>query len=357
VIARLFSRCLLRPGDIAPSQEDLQVVGVFNPGATATPGGVVLLVRVAESVREQRPGFVGLPRWDIEAQLHNRPGKARIQIDWLRVNEVAFLDPRVVKIKRTGLLRLTFTSHLRIVRSRDGRSVDAIEPEIFCPSDLNEEYGVEDPRITPIGDRFFITYVAVSRHGAATALASTDDFRAFERHGLIFCPENKDVVLFPGIIGGQHFALHRPTPAHEFSRPEMWFASSPDLLNWGGHLPFLSPSAEWDIGRLGAGAPPVRTPRGWLEIYHGNDRREGDPGIGVYSAGALLLDLEDPRCILRVHGCILAPEEDYERTGFVPNVVFPTGVIEQGETLLVYYGAADTVAAVTEFRLRDLLGE
>lgn len=347
MIPRLSSRCLVRPSDLAPSQDDLKVVGALNPGAVRTADGVILLVRVAESVRESRPGFVGLPRWDIE--------NGRVVTDWVREDEVLFLDPRVVKIKRTALLRLTFTSHLRVVRSRDGRSVDSIDQEIFRPADPTEEYGIEDPRITPIVDRFFITYVAVSRHGAATALASTRDFRTFERHGIIFCPENKDVVLFPEPIGGRHYALHRPTPAHEFSRPEMWLASSPDLLHWGGHVPFLGATAEWDAGRVGGGTPPIRTPRGWLEIYHGNDRREGEPGIGAYCGGTLLLDLEDPRRILRVKGRILVPEEDYERTGFVPDVVFPTGVVPQGETMLIYYGAADTVSAVVELRLRNLL--
>ncbi len=347
MIRRLFNRCLLRPGDLTPSQDDLQIAGVFNPGAAATREGVVLLVRVAEAVREPRAGFVGLPRWDI--------GSGRVVTDWMREDEVTFLDARVVKINSTGLLRLTFTSHLRIVRSRDGRSVDAIDAEIFRPLDPTEEYGVEDPRITPIGDRFYITYVAVSRHGAATALASTRDFRSFERHGIIFCPENKDVVLFPEPIGGRQFALHRPTAAHEFSRPEMWLASSPDLLCWGGHAPFLGATAEWDIGRIGAGAPPIRTSRGWLEIYHGNDRREGDAGIGTYSGGALLLDLENPQRILAQRGRILVPETEYERAGFVQGVVFPTGIVPQDDTLLIYYGAADTATAVVELRLRDVL--
>ena len=354
---RLFNRCLLRPDDLAPSQDDLQVVGVFNPGAAAATGGVVLLVRVAESVRERRVGFVGLPRWDVEGARSSQREEAPIIIDWVPEDELTFLDPRVVKIRQTGLLRLTFTSHLRVVRSTDGRSVDSTDAELFRPLETTEEYGVEDPRITPIGDRFCITYVAVSRHGAATALASTRDFRTFERHGIIFCPENKDVVLFPDLIGGRHFALHRPTPAHWFSRPEMWLASGPDLLHWGAHLPFLGATAEWDAGRVGAGTPPIRTSRGWLEIYHGNDQREGEAGIGNYSGGALLLDLDDPRRIVNARGRILVPEQDYERTGFVPNVVFPTGIVEQGETLLIYYGAADTATAVVELRLRDLLAD
>ena len=92
-----------------------------------------------------------------------------------------------------------------------------------------------------------------------------------------------------------------------------------------------------------------------LPVYHGNNRRPGDTGVGAYSAGALLLDLENPSRILATRGEILVPETDYERQGFVPNVIFPTGVVARDETLLVYYGAADETCAVMELRLRDLL--
>jgi predicted GH43/DUF377 family glycosyl hydrolase len=135
----------------------------------------------------------------------------------------------------------------------------------------------------------------------------------------------------------------------------MWLASSPDLLHWGNHLPFLGATSAWDIGRVGAGTPPIRTPAGWLALYHGNDRREGDTGIGLYSGGLLLLDLDQPQHILSTRGQVLVPEQDYECNGFVPNVVFPTGIVDQGETVLVYYGAADTSTGVVELRLRDLL--
>jgi len=276
-------------------------------------------------------------------------------VDWLGKDEVAFVDPRVVAVRRTGLKRLTFISHLRVARSRDGRVIDEIEPGRFLPANENEELGVEDPRLTRLDGRFYFSYVAVSRHGAATALASTTDFKAFTRHGIVFPPENKDVVLFPERIRGHYMALHRPNPAQHFSPPEMWLATSPDLIHWGGHVPFLGSAGSWDVGRVGAGAPPLRTEAGWLEIYHGNNRRTSDPGVGIYSAGALLLDLENPRRILAARGEVLVPETDYEREGFVPNVVFPTGILEQGETVLVYYGAADSTTAVVELRLRDLL--
>jgi len=347
MIPRLFNTCLLCPSDLEPSNEDFEVIGVFNPGAILTKNGVVLLVRVAERPKERRAGYFSLPRLDFQSK--------SIAIDWIREDEVTTRDQRLIKVKKTGLARLTFISHLRVITSKNGRSIDSTAGARMEPATEYEEFGVEDPRIVQIGEVFYITYVAVSRHGAATALATTTDFQTFARHGIIFCPENKDVVFFSRKIEGEFYALHRPTAATPFSKPEMWIASSPDLLHWGNHQPLLGGGDTWDIGRIGAGAPPIRTPEGWLEIYHGNSRREEDLDIGAYSGGVLLLDLVNPRKILGRSGQIIAPQSDYECTGFVSNVVFPTGIVECGETALIYYGAADTSTAVVELRLHDLI--
>src|SRR5438874_2712712 len=200
-LKRLFEKLLLRPADIKPSRDDFEVVGVFNPGAIRVKDEVILLVRIAERPREVRPGFTGLPRWENHGEL---------TVDWVPKEELQPLDPRVMRRKADGLVRLTFTSHLRVVRCGDGRSVREITGVTFRPQAEVEEFGVEDPRITPLDGRFIFSYVSVSRHGPATALASTADFRTFERHGLIFCPENKDVVLFPERIGEPFEALNRP---------------------------------------------------------------------------------------------------------------------------------------------------
>src|SRR5262249_25555376 len=200
-IPRLSTRLLLRPEDVPPSRDDFEVVGVFNPGAVRARDEVVLLVRVAERPRERRPGYTGLPRWDPASGL---------TVDWLPDAGLDAVDPRVGRRKADGLVRLTFTSHLRGVRCGDGRAVRGSTGVTVPPPEEVEEFGVEDPRITPLGSRLYFTYVAVSRHGPASALASTADFRTFERHGVGFCPENKDVVLFPETIGGAFAALHRP---------------------------------------------------------------------------------------------------------------------------------------------------
>lgn len=348
-IPRLMNRLLLGPGDVPASRDDFEVVSVFNPGAVRRADGeVVLLVRVAERPRERRAGFTGLPRWD--------PAEG-LTVDWVADATLERLDPRVVRRKADGLVRLTFTSHLRVVLcGRSGREAPRVTDIVFRPQSEVEEFGVEDPRITPLDGRFYFTYVTVSRHGPATALASTADFLTFERHGVIFCPENKDVVLFPERIGGAFAALHRPVCGTPFTRPEMWVARSPDLIHWGGHVPLSVSGGEWQSGRVGAGPPPLRVAEGWLEIYHGN-RHPTRPGdVGTYYAGAILLDPGDPsRVLRRTAGPFFAPEAEFEAAGFVPNVVFPTGVVEDGDALLVYYGAADAFTAVVEFSAGELL--
>jgi predicted GH43/DUF377 family glycosyl hydrolase len=347
LLTRQFERLLLSPADLEPSRDDFEVVGVFNPGAIVVGDEVVLLVRVAERPRQRRAGFTASPRWV--------PGEG-LAIDWLPDDSIQVLDPRVVKRKADGLVRLTFISHLRVARCGAGRSVQGVTDVHFLPASEMEEFGVEDPRITAFGDRYYFTYVAVSRHGAATALASTTDFRRFDRHGIIFCPENKDVVFFPERIGGDSVALHRPNAATPFCRPEMWIARSPDLIHWGRHECLHGGGAEWETGRVGAGTPPVRVEDGWLEIYHGN-RQPTRPGeVGMYSTGVLLLDRENPAKILRrTAASIFEPTADFERNGFVPDVVFPTGIIETGSSYLVYYGAADCGTAVVEFARDEMI--
>lgn len=340
---RMSSRCILRPGDLAPSQDDMHVVGVFNPGAAAHADGVVLLARVAESPRA-RAGWVGLPRWNIAS--------GRIETDWLREEDVTREDMRSVRLRRDGSVRLTFASHLCVLWSRDGLSVDGGVSQRFIPELEVEAFGVEDPRITPWGDQFLITYVAVSMHGPATALALTRDFRRFERRGVIFCPDNKDVVILPERVGGDHMAVHRPSLSSPLVRPEMWIASSPDLRHWGGHLPLYGGREDWENARVGAGTPPLRTAGGWLLFYHGKET--GDVRGGSYRGGLLLLDAERPWEVRGRAGPVMIPQEDFEREGFVPDVVFPTGIVRVDDTVRIYYGAADSVTGVCEYRLRDL---
>src|SRR6266516_4811653 len=135
-LRRLNTRLLLRPEDVPASRADFETVGVFNPGAVWADDEVVLLVRVAERPRERRPGFTGLPRWDAIDGL---------TVDWVPDAEWEPIDPRVVRRKADGLVRLTFTSHLRVVRCGDGRAIRQITDVTFRPQAEVEEFGVEDP--------------------------------------------------------------------------------------------------------------------------------------------------------------------------------------------------------------------
>ena len=345
---RVPTRCLLQPADVQPQFEGFEVIGAFNPAAVSYNEGVALLIRVAERPREVREGFIALPYWDRR--------RDRAAIDWRRLDEVDRIDPRVVRLRASGQIRLTFLSRLLAAFSRDGLSIDSFGETPFAPADRYESFGVEDPRLVRLDDRFYFTYVAVSEHGIATALASTEDFRSFRRHGVVFCPENKDVVLFPAKVGGEYVALHRPNPSAHFSAPEIWIARSPDLLHWGAHRRLLGSEAAWATAKVGGGTPPVRTQRGWLSLFHGQMRPERPDQVGQYAAAALLLDLDDPARVVGISPRpVMLAEHDFERAGFLPNVVFPTGLVCRGDQFDVYYGAADTSTGVARFAQKDIL--
>jgi predicted GH43/DUF377 family glycosyl hydrolase len=219
-----------------------------------------------------------------------------------------------------------------------------------------EEYGCEDPRATWIDGAWEITYVSVSRLGITTSRATTTDFREFERKGVIFLPDHKDVVLFPERVNGRYVALTRPMP-QSFGRVlGIWIAFSDDLDTWGNHQPLALPRwGMWDELRTGAGSVPIRVAEGWLELYHGVDRDQR------YAMGALLLDPEDPtRILARSRRPILVPSEPFERAGVFSNVVFSCGHVpldRDGERIRLYYGAADTVLGAADFVVRDIVDD
>lgn len=347
MLLRQFTTRMLKPTDLSPSQAALDVVGVFNPGAEIFGDGVAIVARVAEQVTEQRDGFFPSPRYH----------KGSLEVDWLDAAGCDCSDPRVYVIKKDGTVRLRFVSHLRVYLSKDGRQVDPAAPvATILPEGPYESFGIEDPRITKIGATYYITYVGVSPHGVCTRLMSTTDFTQFHRHGTIFCPDNKDVVLFPDKILGKHVALHRPMPSMKFAPPQVWLARSPDLLHWGSHQRLLGGGGPEASDRVGGGTPPIRTDRGWLTLYHGSDKKPGETGAGTYTASAMILDLDNPaKIIARSKGPVMRPEAPFERSGFVDNVVFPTAMLRREGLLFVYYGAADESVAVCGFDVQDVL--
>jgi predicted GH43/DUF377 family glycosyl hydrolase len=341
---------LLTPAMIPPSRPDLEVVGVFNPAAIRHDGEVVLLVRVAEAPREIPPEEIAAPVWDVAT------GRLVVK-RWRRdAAGVDASDPRMVRAD--GSSWLTSISHLRVARSSDGIVFTVDPAPALSASTPYESFGVEDPRITLLDGTYWINYTAVSAHGIATALASTRDFRRYERHGIIFPPNNRDVTIFPERIGGRYVALHRPMPAG-LGDVAIWLASSPDLLSWGSHRHVASArSAGWDDAKIGGGAVPFRVTSerrdGWLALYHGVT----ESPTTTYSLGALLLDARDPSRVLgRSRAPVLRPEASYEREGFFGGVVFSCGLLAEEDQVRVYYGAADGVTAVADLSLAAILAD
>jgi predicted GH43/DUF377 family glycosyl hydrolase len=251
-------------------------------------------------------------------------------------------------------------SHLCAARSAngvDGWIVDA-EPTLLPDTEHHPEefWGIEDPRITFVEElgKYVVAYTAFSRGGPGVALALTEDFRTFERCGLVMQPEDKDAALLPRRIGGNFALVHRPVTdkgAH------VWISYSPDLRNWGRHKLMLPArrGSWWDANKVGLSPPLIETDRGWLMIYHGV--RHTAAGC-LYRLGLALFALDQPDvCLARGDSWMFGPEAPYEREGDVGNVAFPCGTTldPDGDTLNVYYGAADTSIALARGSLRHML--
>jgi beta-1,2-mannobiose phosphorylase / 1,2-beta-oligomannan phosphorylase len=252
-------------------------------------------------------------------------------------------------------------SHLTVARSANGVSDWSIDNEpLLAPSGLaSEEWGFEDARVVWIDelDRWAITCTAYGPPGPAVFLATTTDFKSVERRGIIRQPEDKNAALLPYRIEGRWVLLHRPKTQYEGGHGEIALSRSNDLVNWSAREKVLGPreGAWWDSLRIGLGPPPLRTEDGWLLVYHGVKEMVGGE---IYRVGLALLDLKDPtRVLRRLSSWVLAPTAPYERTGDVPNVVFPCGLLhdEASDELRLYYGATDSTICLASARLRDVL--
>lgn len=277
----------------------------------------------------------------------------------------AAFNPAAVSIGDETLLLVrvedrTGRSYLGVARSTDGLGGWAVDPDGSFLPDLESEAerrGIEDPRLTELDGEYLIVYTGYSAGGPLVCLAATTDFRTYERRGVVLPPENKDAALFPERFGGRFALLHRPVTATPRASGDIWLSWSPDLLHWGSHRCLLraGPAGSWDSEKIGLGPPPLRTDDGWLLLYHGV--RTTASG-SIYRAGLALLDREDPeRVLARSSDWVFGPEAPYERSGDVDNVVFPCGWVlgEDGDTLRVYYGAADSTVCVATASLAALL--
>jgi predicted GH43/DUF377 family glycosyl hydrolase len=284
--------------------------------------------------------------------------------DWPDMVNAVF-NPAAVSFEGETLLLVrvedrTGRSHLTVARSHDGYSKWIVEPErsLRPRYDSHEErWGIEDPRITQCGDEYLIVYTGFSVGGPLVCLAATTDFRTFERRGVLMTPEDKDAALFPCQFDGRWALVHRPVPLTPGVGTHIWLSWSPDLRHWGDPTVLVSArrGGWWDAAKVGLGPPPLRTKDGWLLMYHGV--RETAAG-SIYRVGLALTDLDQPGELLaRGAEWVFGPNAPYEQAGDVPGVVFPCGWVldDDGDTLRVYYGAADSSVAVATASLADLL--
>ncbi|MDD5702224.1 MAG: hypothetical protein PHU23_09275 [Dehalococcoidales bacterium] len=251
-------------------------------------------------------------------------------------------------------------SHLCAARSAngiDGWEIDSHPTLMPDPEHFPEElWGIEDPRITFVPEikKYAVVYTAFSSSGPGVALALTEDFHTFERYGMIMAPEDKDAALFPYRIGNYWVLIHRPVSG---SGAHMWLSYSPDLRHWGSHKIMLEArrGGWWDANKIGLNSPPIETTKGWLVIYHGV---RANAAGSIYRLGLALFDLHTPEiCLKRSDEWIFGPEQPYERRGDVDNVVFPCGhtIAADGDTIHLYYGAADTSIALATGSIRAIL--
>lgn len=337
---RFVQNPLLSPSDLTPSSPGLQITCLLNPGVFTFRDQTWLLVRVAERPAQEE-GVISFP-------VLSGSGTDIISIP-LDDPELVITDPRVIRYR--GKDYLTTLSHLRLLCSDDG--IHFREPEgypLLQGEGPQEAFGIEDCRVVQLGDTYYLSYTAVSGQGVGVGLRSTSDWKTFRHEGMILPPHNKDCALFSEKIGGKYYALHRPSSV-DLGGNYIWLAESPDGIHWGRHRCIIrTREGSWDSKRVGAGAAPIKTSRGWLEIYHGaNDAHQ-------YALGAFLLDLENPSVVLaRTAGPIMFPAETYELSGFFGHVVFTNGHVLRGDELTIYYGAADEFVCGAAFSVSAIL--
>ena len=253
---------------------------------------------------------------------------------------------------------MLFRSHLRtgrsiigLARSADGFHFTADRQPFLTP--MGDEFSVEDPRVTLVEGEYLIAYSVYSRDGVQIALAKTKDFSTVEKVGMITEADYRNVVIFPEKFDGLYARLDRPHS--EIAPWSIWISFSPDLLFWGQSQLIMRPVPyHWDEMKIGPGAPPIRTEQGWLSIYHGVfETMDGS----IYRLGVALHDLHNPAKIIGVgDSWILQPEDPWEVTGYVHNVVFTCGAVPESDgTVKIYWGGADTVMCAGTAKLSDLV--
>ena len=345
-IRRCGANPVITAAAVCPTNRQMRVVGIFNCGGAYLNGKIYLVCRIAEMFDPVSENTLVVP-------CMGRDGSLTSETFELSDSRYDFSDKRVIVERRTKkTVALTSLSTFRLAVSDDGIHFTVSPAPCFLPDPVSEAWGTEDPRVTGLEGRFYLTYSSVSRDGVGVSLCVTDDFSVFTRIGMILPPANKDAVLFPEKIGGNYYLLHRPTMDCGIGDSDIWIADSPDLVHWGNHrhLCGCHTGNVWEEQKIGAGAPPVLTDRGWLVLYHGVDMHDR------YSIGALLLDRDNPSTILwRTEHPVMEPEMPYEKSGFFSQTVFPCTALKAGRDIVIYYGAADNSICRVDIPLEELL--
>lgn len=349
-----LTRSPLRRGIAEPTY----VLGAFNPGLTRLPdGNLLMMVRVAEALSEPvKDGAVRAIRWTPTGYL----------LDAHALDRVDMTDPRQFAIRGHAhrLLGLTSLSWLLPVElSPDGTRVLAVHyDKVIEPIASYQDYGIEDARISKVGDAWYMTTCSVSAERHCTTLHISRDGINYEPKGIVLDHQNKDMILFEGLVGGAFTALTRPLGECYFAYPEdsPWsggpsinFATSPDALHWRPlpHPGLRARKHSTSSMKVGGGTPPVLTQAGWMMIYHGVERRET---VGVYRSFWALLDRDEPGRILRIEDSAPLLEADPALTApiaqqlYLPTpVVFTTGIVDAGNHYIVASGEADLACRIT----------
>jgi predicted GH43/DUF377 family glycosyl hydrolase len=365
-------RLVLTPADIDLTQSPLAagmaragvetyVLGAFNPGMTRLPNGnLLLMVRVAEALRTPIfDGHVHSIRWDEH--------EGYVLDAWL-LELVDTADPRQFKVHSGGWKVLALTSLawlLPVELSADGLEVVKLHyDKVIAPQGNHQCYGLEDARISKVGDRYLMTTCSVSPERHSTVLYTSGDAMNWKSEGIVLDHQNKDMLIFEGLIDGHYWAQTRPLGDHWFAYPpnSEWragpainLATSPDALYWKPHLsPGIRPhSGTVATARMGGGAPPILTEvggkRGWLSLWHGVEPKEI---IGIYRTYWVLLDEHDPTVIIATHDWpLIEPNPEltrpHEDLMYVRDVVFTTGVVDAGDHFIVASGEADLACRIT----------
>ena len=368
MITPIIDKIVFSPADVdmnySPLRSQLNtetyVLGAFNPGMTRLPNGnMLLMVRIAESLSNpESDNMYKVLRWSKE--------KGYVY-DLIPTDSIVKSDLRKIEIvnlphKTFGLTSLSWL--LPVEFSVDGLEIVRIHyDKIIQPEDNYQEYGIEDPRITKIENRYYMTACAVSSYRHSTILYSSSDGLNYDLHGIILDHQNKDMVLFPQKINGLYYALTRPvgenyliSPQNSLtlSGPSMFMAQSPDLLHWKPVEKFaIQPKLNSLINlKLGGGAQPVLTDNGWLVLFHGV---EDYGAIGKYRTFKTMLNKYQPYNIeyIDIQNPVLEScsklSIHLENMKYVDDVVFTTGIEEYNDVFILASGELDLCCRITHF--------